>query len=89
MSERRIDVEDDGGVRLIAFDRPEVRNAFDAAMYRAVTGALAGALGDDRIRAVVMTGRGNGVHRRPGPPGDGRPGHRRRRPRTPARVSRA
>jgi enoyl-CoA hydratase/carnithine racemase len=58
VSERRIATEDDGGVRLIAFDRPEVRNAFDAAMYRAVTEALDGALGDDRIRAVVLTGRG-------------------------------
>ena len=27
--EDRIEVEDDDGVRLIAFDRPEVRNAFD------------------------------------------------------------
>ena len=43
---------------MIAFDRPEARNAFDAAMYRAVTEALDGALGDDRIRAVVLTGRG-------------------------------
>ncbi len=58
MSEHRIDVEDDQGVRLIAFDRPEVRNAFDQAMYAAVTEALAGALSDDDIRAVVLTGRG-------------------------------
>jgi len=58
VSDRRVATEDDGGVRLIAFDRPEVRNAFDVAMYRAVTEALDGALGDDRIRAVVLTGRG-------------------------------
>ena len=58
MSERRIVTEDDAGVRVIAFDRPEARNAFDAPMYRAVTEALDGALGDDRIRAVVLTGRG-------------------------------
>ena len=58
MSEDRVDVEDDDGVRLIAFDRPEVRNAFDAAMYRAVTEALAGALADDAVGAVVLTGRG-------------------------------
>ena len=38
-------VEDDAGVRLIAFDRPEVRNAFDSAMYRAVTEALVASLG--------------------------------------------
>ena len=44
MSEHRIDVEDRDGVRLVAFDRPEVRNAFDAAMYGAVTASLVGAL---------------------------------------------
>jgi enoyl-CoA hydratase/carnithine racemase len=56
--EHRIVVEDADGVRLVAFDRPEVRNAFDTAMYEAVTGALGGALADDGIRAVVLTGRG-------------------------------
>ncbi len=58
LSTHRIDVEDAGGVRLIAFDRPEVRNAFDAAMYEAVTEALAGALEDEALRAVVLTGKG-------------------------------
>ena len=56
--EHRIDVEDADGVRLIAFDRPEVRNAFDTAMYRAVDGALVTALADDEVHAVVLTGRG-------------------------------
>jgi enoyl-CoA hydratase/carnithine racemase len=56
--EHRIDVEDGDGVRLIAFDRPDVRNAFDAAMYEAVTEALVGSLADGQIRAVVLTGRG-------------------------------
>jgi enoyl-CoA hydratase/carnithine racemase len=55
----RIQVEDDDGVRLITFDRPEARNAFDAAMYGAVTAALAGALADQQTRAVVITGRGS------------------------------
>lgn len=54
----RIDVIDEEGVRLIAFDRPEVRNAFDAAMYAAVTEALAEAAEEPAIRAVVLTGRG-------------------------------
>jgi enoyl-CoA hydratase/carnithine racemase len=58
MAEHRIDLIDDGGVRLIAFDRPEVRNAFDVAMYEAVTEALEDALDDDGIRVVVLTGRG-------------------------------
>ena len=39
VSDHRIDVEDQA-LRLIAFDRPEVRNAFDSAMYRAVDDAL-------------------------------------------------
>jgi enoyl-CoA hydratase/carnithine racemase len=46
------------GVRLITFDRPEVRNAFDAAMYVEVTEALRAADGDDAVGAVVLTGRG-------------------------------
>jgi enoyl-CoA hydratase/carnithine racemase len=57
-SEQRVVVEDAEGIRLVAFDRPEVRNAFDAAMYDAVTAALSGALADDSIRTVVLTGRG-------------------------------
>ena len=58
MGEHRIDVEDGDGVRLVAFDRPQVRNAFDAAMYLAVTEALSDAVADPAIRAVVLTGRG-------------------------------
>jgi enoyl-CoA hydratase/carnithine racemase len=58
VSEGRIQVEDNDGVRLIAFNRPEVRNAFDAAMYAAVTEALSVALEDDEIRSVVLSGRG-------------------------------
>lgn len=59
MTGHRVDVEDGKGVRLVAFDRPEVRNAFDLAMYRAVDKALSGALADDGIHAVVLTGRGS------------------------------
>jgi enoyl-CoA hydratase/carnithine racemase len=58
VTEHRIVVEDADAVRLIAFDRPEVRNAFDAAMYEAVHMSLAEALVDDGIHAVVLTGRG-------------------------------
>jgi enoyl-CoA hydratase/carnithine racemase len=56
----RIDIEDGDGVRLIAFNRPEVRNAFDLPMYRAVAVALDGASSDPSIHAVVLTGRGSG-----------------------------
>jgi enoyl-CoA hydratase/carnithine racemase len=56
----RIDVEDAApGVRLIAFNRPEVRNAFDTAMYLEVTEALRAADGDETVGAVVVTGRGS------------------------------
>lgn len=58
MTAGRIELEAGDGVLLVALARPEVRNAFDAAMYRAVTDALAGALADDAVRAVVLTGRG-------------------------------
>ncbi len=58
MSAPRVGVADDAGVRLVAFDRPEVLNAFDGAMYEAVTTALTSALDDDEVRAVVLTGRG-------------------------------
>ena len=46
------------GVRVIAFNRPEVRNAFDTTMYHEVTAALRAADGDDTVGAVVLTGRG-------------------------------
>jgi enoyl-CoA hydratase/carnithine racemase len=58
MTEHRIVVEDADAVRVIAFDRPEVRNAFDAAMYEAVNESLVQAHNDDDIHAVVLTGRG-------------------------------
>lgn len=47
-----------GHVRLVTFDRPEVRNAFDLALYAAVTSALRQAEGDDEVRVVVLTGAG-------------------------------
>jgi enoyl-CoA hydratase/carnithine racemase len=56
--DHRIELEFLDQVLVVAFDRPEARNAFDTAMYRAVTGALSGALEDDDVHAVVLTGRG-------------------------------
>lgn len=56
---KRIETEDVApGVRLIAFNRPDVRNAFDTAMYLDVTEALGTADADEAIGAVVLTGRG-------------------------------
>lgn len=54
-----IETGDDGGVRLITFNRPETRNAFNVAMYRAVADALDEASDDDTVHAVVLTGRGS------------------------------
>jgi enoyl-CoA hydratase/carnithine racemase len=47
------------GVRVLAFNRPEVRNAFDTAMYQEVTAALRAADDDEAVGAVVLTGRGS------------------------------
>jgi enoyl-CoA hydratase/carnithine racemase len=58
--EKRIEVEDVApGVRVVAFDRPEVRNAFDTAMYQELTAALRSADADDAVGALVLTGRGS------------------------------
>ena len=79
----RIEIRDAAsGVRVVAFNRPEVRNAFDTAMYEEVTAALRAADADaDGVGAVVLTGRGSCLHFGPGPGGDGR--HRHRAPPSP------
>ena len=46
------------GVRVITFNRPEVRNAFDTAMYQEVTAALRAADSDETVGTVVLTGQG-------------------------------
>jgi enoyl-CoA hydratase/carnithine racemase len=56
----RIEIEEAApGVRTIAFNRPEVRNAFDTLMYKEVTTALRAADADEAVGAVVLTGRGS------------------------------
>jgi enoyl-CoA hydratase/carnithine racemase len=60
MPPSRIEIDQPApGVRVIAFNRPEVRNAFDTAMYQEVTAALLAADSDEGIGAVVLTGRGS------------------------------
>src|ERR1700684_2992078 len=55
----RIEIDEAApGVRVIAFTRPEVRNAFDTTMYHEVTAALRAANSDEAVGAVVLTGRG-------------------------------
>lgn len=56
----RVEIEEAApGVRLVAFNRPEVRNAFDTAMYLEVTDAVRSADRDEAVGAVVLTGRGS------------------------------
>ena len=50
---------DDAGVLTITLNRPDVLNAFNAAMHRALGAALKEAR-DPEIRAVVLTGAGRG-----------------------------
>lgn len=45
-----------GGVLLLRLNRPEKRNALATDLLSAVAGALDGAIGDDAVRAVVITG---------------------------------
>jgi len=49
---------DRDGVRLLTFNRPAKRNAFNQAMWLAVTEALRDAADDDSVRCVVITGSG-------------------------------
>lgn len=51
-------VDDAGGIRCLTLDRPGTLNAFDEALYGAVTRSLADAAGDDGIRVVLVAGAG-------------------------------
>ena len=48
-----------GGVRILTLNRPDVRNALDTALRRALAEALAAAAADPGTRAVVVTGAGD------------------------------
>jgi 2-(1,2-epoxy-1,2-dihydrophenyl)acetyl-CoA isomerase len=54
-----VEVSRDGAVQTITLNRPDVLNAFNAAMHAALAGALKEAR-DDEVRAVVVTGAGRG-----------------------------
>jgi enoyl-CoA hydratase/carnithine racemase len=51
-------VADADGVRLITFNRPDVLNAFDGALYGAVADALADAATNPEVSVAVLTGAG-------------------------------
>jgi len=54
-----VETSRDGAVLTITLNRPEVLNAFDAAMHKALAGALKEAADAD-VRAVILTGAGRG-----------------------------
>ena len=51
-------VDDHERVRLVTFNRPEAKNAFDLSMWQGAHEALHTACNDDTIGAVVLTGAG-------------------------------
>lgn len=53
-----LQVLDDGGARVLRFDRPDQLNAFDQRLWHAVADALDAAAADDSVRCVVLTGNG-------------------------------
>jgi 2-(1,2-epoxy-1,2-dihydrophenyl)acetyl-CoA isomerase len=54
-----VETSRDGAVLTITLNRPDVLNAFNASMHKALGGALKDARADD-VRAVVITGAGRG-----------------------------
>jgi 2-(1,2-epoxy-1,2-dihydrophenyl)acetyl-CoA isomerase len=54
-----VEVRRDGGVQTIVLNRPDVLNALNADMHKALAAALKEARADD-VRAVVITGAGRG-----------------------------
>ena len=54
-----VETSRDGAVLTITLNRPEVLNAFNAAMHKALAAALKEAV-DPAVRAVVLTGAGRG-----------------------------
>ena len=54
-----VEVSREGAVQTITLNRPDVLNAFNGAMHRALAGALKDARDPD-VRAVIITGAGRG-----------------------------
>jgi 2-(1,2-epoxy-1,2-dihydrophenyl)acetyl-CoA isomerase len=51
-------IDDDGPVRILTLNRPEVRNAIDLPLRIALAEAIESAGADDSVRAIVLTGAG-------------------------------
>ena len=60
MAEEAVLTEADGGVLLITLNRPEARNAINAALAAGVAAALDRLDGDDEIKVGILTGAGRG-----------------------------
>ncbi|MEZ5847755.1 MAG: enoyl-CoA hydratase-related protein [Geminicoccaceae bacterium] len=58
MVDQTVLYDDEGGVALVTLNRPDRRNAFNAAMHAELNACLDRAAGDDGIRAVLLTGNG-------------------------------
>jgi len=54
-----IEETEDGAVRTVRFNRPEARNAFNFALYDAVTDAVTDAAVSSDVHVVVLTGTGS------------------------------
>jgi enoyl-CoA hydratase/carnithine racemase len=54
-----VETSDEGAVRVVRFNRPEARNAFNAALYDAVTEAMVDAASAPAVHVVVLTGAGS------------------------------
>ena len=53
-----IEITDDSAVRILALDRPEMLNAFNGALFDALTEGLIAAEADNGVSVVVITGKG-------------------------------
>jgi 2-(1,2-epoxy-1,2-dihydrophenyl)acetyl-CoA isomerase len=53
-----VHARDEGGVRVIVLDRPRAMNALDPEHFRALHDRVVDALGDERVRAIVLGAEG-------------------------------
>jgi len=58
MTPRQIDVRTDGSVAYVTIARPDVRNAFNAALIAELRQTFERLGGDDSVRAIVLAGEG-------------------------------
>ena len=69
MAEEAVLTEADGGVLLITLNRPDQRNAVNAALANGVAAALDRLDGDDELQVGILTGAGKGFSAGHGPEG--------------------